>query len=270
MKSASFINAGASESLEKLAAAVGTETCQECYNRSCHGPGHCDQNDISPYLQEAEARFANSGLYDLTLQMKNGASSGLQRNEAPLHSSAFVTDTHSLQGHGTHGGYGGYCNGYNQHVQEGGYDSHGAYHVQASQTHPYGHLLASSYEDWNQNQPYQVDLNGHRSYNRPWGTHDPPNQAYNYDRSGNSQSWNYDREQVEQEQKPQPGDVLITENHLQDETQQSGEWPDPGGQAEYHEEQLPELLENDESDSDSDTDSDNESRARHDSSSSSE
>jgi hypothetical protein len=128
--------------------------------------------------------------------MKNGASSGLQRNEAPLHSSAFVTDAHPLQGHGTHGGYGGYCNGYNQHVQEGGYDSHGAYHVQASQTHPYGHLLASSYEDWNQNQPYQMDLNGHRSYNRPWNTYDPPDKTYNYDRGyGYSQSWNYNREQ---------------------------------------------------------------------------
>ena len=64
---------------------------------------------------------------------------------------------------------------------------------------------------------------------------------------------------MEQEQKPQPGDVLMTESHLQDETQQSGEWPDPGEQAEYHEEQLPELRENDESDSDSDSDCDNES-----------
>jgi hypothetical protein len=269
-ESTSFTGAAA-VSLEKLTAAVGTNTCQECYSHTCHGPGNCDPNDISPYLPEAEARFINSGLYDLTLRMKNGASSGLQRNETPLQSTAFVTDTHSLQGHGAYGdhyyngGYGGYDQPY---FQEGGYDSHGAYHVQASQSHPYDHLQASSYENYNQ--PCQVDLNGHRSYNRPWGTHDPPNQAYNYDRSGNSQSWNYDREQVEQEQKPQPGDVLITENHLQDETQQSGEWPDPGGQAEYHEEQLPELLENDESDSDSDTDSDNESRARHDSSSSSE
>jgi hypothetical protein len=67
MESTSFINAGAAESLEKLAAAVGTDTYQECYNRSCHGPGSCDQNDISPHLQEAEARFTDSGLYDLAL-----------------------------------------------------------------------------------------------------------------------------------------------------------------------------------------------------------
>ena len=274
-ESSSFTGAAA-VSLEKLTAAVGTNTCQECYNHTCYGPGNCDPNDISPYLPEAEARFINSGLYDLTLQMKNGASSGLQRNETPLQSTAFVTDTHSLQGHDAYGdhyyndgydgdGYGGYDQLYSQ---EGGYNGHGAYHVHASQSHPYDHLQASSYENYNQ--PCQVDLNGYRSYNRPWGTHDPPNQAYNYDRSESSQSWNYDREQVEQEQKPQPGDVLITESHQQDETQQSGEWPDPGEQAEHHEEQLPELRENDESDSDSDSDSDNEFSPRHDSSSSSE
>ena len=116
-------------------------------------PGNCDPNDISPYLPEAEARFINSGLYDLTLRMKNGASSGLQRNETPLQSTAFVTDTHSLQGHGEYGDHhynGGFGlesrakywipnnddhGGYNQpYFQEGGYDSHGAYHVQASQS----------------------------------------------------------------------------------------------------------------------------------------
>jgi hypothetical protein len=128
-----------------------------------------------------------------------------------------------------------------------------------AKTGAHDHLQASSHEDWNQNQPYHVDLNGRRSYNRPWGTHDPPSQAHNYDRSENSQSWNHDREQEELEQKPQPGDVLMTESQLQGETQQSGEWPDPGGQAECHEEHLPELRENDESDSDSDSDSDNES-----------
>ena len=107
------------------------------------------------------------------MQMKNGASSGLQRNETPLHSSAFVTDAHSLQGHDAYGGYYGYDD-QNQSAQEGGYDGYGAYHVQASQTHPYDHLQASSYENWNHNQPCQVDLNGHRSYNRPWSTYDPP------------------------------------------------------------------------------------------------
>ena len=101
-ESTSFTGAAA-VSLEKLTAAVGTNTCQECYSHTCHGPGNCDPNDISPYLPEAEARFINSGLYDLTLRMKNGASSGLQRNETPLQSAAFVTDTHSLQGHGAYG-----------------------------------------------------------------------------------------------------------------------------------------------------------------------
>ena len=263
MESASFTNAGASDSLEKLAAAVGTETCQECYNHSCHGPGYCDQDDISPHLQEAEARFANSGLYDLTLQMKNGASSGLQRNEAPLHSSAFVTDAHFLQGHGTQGGYSNHYNGYDQHVQEGGYDSHGAYHVQASQTHPYDQLQASSYEDWNQNQPCQVDLNGHRSYNRPWNTHDPPDQTYNYDRGhGYNQSWNYNREQGQATS--QAENVFMAEN------QQSGEWPDPGAQVENHAEQLPPLAYHSDSDSDTDSDSHDESSPHHDSSSSSD
>jgi len=263
MESASFTNAGASDSLEKLAAAVGTETCQECYNHSCHGPGYCDQDDISPHLQEAEARFANSGLYDLTLQIKNGASSGLQRNEAPLHSSAFVTDAHFLQGHGTQGGYSNHYNGYDQHVQEGGYDSHGAYHVQASQTHPYDQLQASSYENWNQNQPCQVDLNGHRSYNRPWNAHDPPDQTYNYDRGhGYNQSWNYNREQGQATS--QAENVLMAEN------QQSGEWPDPGAQVENHAEQLPPLAYHSDSDSDTDSDSHNEFSPHHDSSSSSD
>ena len=263
MESASFTNAGASDSLEKLAAAVGTGTCQECYNHSCHGPGYCDQDDISPHLQEAEARFANSGLYDLTLQIKNGASSGLQRNEAPLHSSAFVTDAHFLQGHGTQGGYSNHYNGYDQHVQEGGYDSHGAYHVQASQTYPYDQLQASSYEDWNQNQPCQVDLNGHRSYNRPWNTHDPPDQTYNYDRGyGYNQSWNYNREQGQATS--QAENVFMAEN------QQSGEWPDPGAQVENHAEQLPPLAYHSDSDSDTDSDSHNEFSPHHDSSSSSD
>jgi hypothetical protein len=56
MESASFVDAGAAESLEKLVAAVGTDTHQGCCSRSCHGPGSCDQGDVSPHLQEAEAR----------------------------------------------------------------------------------------------------------------------------------------------------------------------------------------------------------------------
>ena len=269
MESTSFANAGASESLEKLAAAVGTNTCQECYNHSCHGPGSCDQDDISPHLQEAEARFANSGLYDLTMQMKNGASSGLQRNETPLHSSAFVTDAHSLQGHDAHGGYYGYDD-QNQDAQEGGYDGYGAYHVQASQTHPYDHLQASSYDDWNQNQPCQVDLNGHRSYNRPWSNYDPPDQTYNYDRGhGYNQSWNYNREQGQNFS--QNEDILMAESQHGAENQRSGEFPDPGAQVENNE-MLPPLsyCSSDDSDSDSDPESDNEFSPRHDSSSSSE
>jgi len=262
-------------SLEKLTAAVGTDTCQHCYSHTCHGPGNCDPNDISPHLPEEEARFINSGLYDLTLQMKSGASSGLQRNETPLQSTAFVTDTRSLQGHGAYGGhyYNGGHGGYEQpYAQEGGYDSYGAYHVQASQSHPYDpydYQQASAYGDWNQNQPCQIDLNGHRSYERPWSAPDP----YNYDRvNDHNQSWNYDREQEEQEQNSsQSENVLMAEGQYDAENQQSGEWPDPGAQAEDREEQMPPLSCNSsDSDSDSDSESDNEFSPRHDSSNSSE
>jgi hypothetical protein len=135
--------------------------------------------------------------------------------------------------------------------------------VQASQTHPYDQLQASSYEDWNQNQPCQVDLNGHRSYNRPWNTQDPPDQTYNYDRGhGYSQSWNYNREQGQATS--QAENVFMAEN------QQSGEWPDPGAQVEHHAEQLPPLAYHSDSDSDTDSDSHDESSPHHDSSSSSD
>jgi hypothetical protein len=135
--------------------------------------------------------------------------------------------------------------------------------VQASQTHPHDHLQASSYEDWNQNQPCQVDLNGHRSYNHPWSTYDPPDQTCNYGRGYSySQSWNYNREQGQETS--QAENVLMAKN------QRSGEWPDPGAQAENHEEQLPPLSYNSNSDSDADSESDNEFNTRHDSLSSSE
>ena len=174
-----------------------------------------------------------------------------------------------MQGHDAHGGYYGYDD-QNQDAQEGGYDGYGAYHVQASQTHPYDHLQASSYDDWNQNQPCQVDLNGHGSYNRPWSNYDPPDQTYNYDRGhGYNQSWNYNREQGQNFS--QNENILMAESQHGAENQRSGEFPDPGAQVENNE-MLPPLsyCSSGDSDSDSDPESDNEFSPRHDSSSSSE